>query len=270
MENQDKGFTKVPHSIGDVLSLLDLTAREFRVAWLIIRLIYGCHTKWARIILADLQAAGISQSHAKEVRNRLLEKEILLQNGNKEEYRLNTEYKVSISEDKLTSGSNRLRKLISKHLAKESSQNRYPNLPQKETSLLPEEESYPSQNGNIEYLPNEEHSASKKQGFSSPKDILNIAKYTDRKRIGSSKVRDEEIDPDTFEPQNPAEYEMITTYRELGDTRKSFPFYLWALYQGLPAYNFRELREDILGTPNVENKGALFVVKVKEYFKNAA
>ena len=67
-DNLTEGFSRIPHSLFNVLLLLELTSRERRVMELILRLTYGClGQRWAKFNLSDLQVVGIGKNHAREV-----------------------------------------------------------------------------------------------------------------------------------------------------------------------------------------------------------
>lgn len=270
MENFDKGFTQLPHSIGNILPLINLTGRGYKVIDIVIRLTYGCNRRWAKLKQHDLQIVDIAPNHAKEVLTSLLNNRIIIKNGNKKEYRLNEEYITSTFTQKVENKLAGLRELVGKQLAKETYRNGNNILPEKGSFNLPNREVTTSQNSNKNGLPKREILASEEHNFSTPKDILNKSKYIDKKKDNTYKVGSKTIDPDFFIPRNPTEFEMIETFRRLeGEKKESFPFYLSALKKGLPEDKFREFRENILRTPKVKNKGALFVKKVKEYFENA-
>lgn len=271
MENFSKGFTQLPHKIGNILPLLDLTEREYRVILLIIRLTYGCNRRWAKLKQADLQTVNITPNHAKEVNESLLDKKVIVKNENKKEFRLNEEYLTSSKvTEEITYQLERLQTLVGRHLDSQTSLKSNKSIPNSGSKEFPNTEDTSSQIGNNEGLPNQEVLATNSGYFDASKDILNKRKYKDIKDRDSYKRLRQNINPDAFFPNNETEFEMFESFKLIdGANPDSFSFYIWALQGGLPASKFREFREDILRTRKIKNKGAVFVTKVKEYFREA-
>lgn len=269
METFSKGFTRVPHKISNVLPLLNLTEREQRVVALIIRLTYGCNRRWIQLKQADLQIVNITPSHAKEVRNSLINKKIIIQKECKREYRINEDYIASSEvEKKISCQLEKLRILIGRQLNSQTSLKSNKSLTESGSTEFPNMEDSDYQIGNNKQLPNEEVSATNNNVFNSPKDILNKDKYKDIKDRFSYNRSEKHINPNGFYPQNETEFEMFESFRLIDNANPdSFSFYISTLQKGLPARKFREFREDILRTPKIKNKGSVFVTKVQQYFE---
>lgn len=273
MENFYKGFTRLPHKIGNILPLLDLTARQRRVVDLIIRLTYGCQKRWAKLNLADLQVVGIAPPHAGKVIDGSLSKSIIVQNGKTKEYRLNEDYLTSEVTNKVSFKLEKLRNLVKRQLAKDSYQTGNKEVTEQVTEELPKEEDLAYQSSNDKELPDWEVSDSKQHGFSTPKDILNKEL---KKEIDSSKIADnsfrvgsvtsKKVDPTYFAPSNETEYAAKTAWEQIEpDNPDSFGFYLWAMKQGLSSSKFFEFSSEIKADSTIKNKGAVFNNKIREY-----
>ena len=84
------GFVPLPRPLFDGLLAADLTKRQLKVLLLVARLNYCCRdSAWAKLRPADLAAVGIGPSHAGASLKGLLAAEVLVQNGQRPEYRLN-------------------------------------------------------------------------------------------------------------------------------------------------------------------------------------
>lgn len=271
MEEFTKGFTRVLHKIDNILPLINLNKREYKVVLLIIRLTYGCQRRWAKLKLADLQIVGIAPPHARKVIEDLLFKSIIVQNGQTKEFRLNEEYLASEVTKKVSFKLEKLRTLVGRHLTKKSYQISNKNVTNVVTNPLPKEEVFGYQTGNNEGLPKREILSSQEHDFSTPKDILNkelnkdiessIAVKNPYKQ--SEQVR---VNPEFFAPSNETEYAAKTAWEQLEPNNPgSFGFYLWAIKQGLPAQKFYEFASEIKQNPIIKNKGAVFNKKVRDY-----
>jgi phage replication O-like protein O len=268
MENFNKGFTQIPHKVGNLMPLLNLTSRQWRVVHLIIRLTYGCNKRWAKLKQADLWVCSISAEHAKEVLEPLVRSKIIEKNGNKKEYRLNEEYLDSELTKQVSFNLEDLRNLVKEQLIGKHYQTRSKKLPKIVTNkFLPKEEGS-SQSGQEINLPKTELLDSESTDFDIQKDRLNKKKYNDRKNSSTSKKLElsPDTNPDFFNPATEAQYEMFQAFLILdGGNPNSFRFYIQTLNNGLPASKFRDFKNEILRTPKVKNKGALFVKMVKQY-----
>ncbi len=274
MDNFNKGHTQLPHKLGNVLLLIDLTEREQKVIYLLIRLTYGCQKRWAKLKFADLKVVGIDPPHVREVIEPLLAKEIVAQNGKTKEFRVNEEYLCSKVTEKVTNRLAKLGKLVGKQLKKN-----YQNSNQKVTEIvttpLPKKEVSGYQNSNVEGLPRKEDLNSDNNDFATPKDILNkkLNKPIDKGFIGgnNSFKRSEQIrrvNPQFFPPQNETEYAAKYAWEQIEpDNPDSFRFYIWAVKQGLPTQKFYDFAAEIKNDRRIENKGAVFVTKVKKYLE---
>lgn len=267
MENFNKGFTVLPHWLGNILQFLDLTKRQYQVVLLIIRLSHGCNRRWAKLKPYHLQILGITPPHASEVLCPLINKKIIEQRNENKEFRVNEEYLRKVIVPQLGLHLEMLQELVGRQLSKKPSQISIKNLPKVVVKEFPNWEGQDSQNSNIETFLNREGLGSENGTFTDSKDTINKNKYNDTKDQDSYKRSKKHIKPDAYYPQNETEYEMFESFRLLDDSNSdSFSFYIWALQKGLPASKFRDFREDILRTPSIKNKGSVFVRKVKEYF----
>lgn len=269
MENFDKGFSPLPHWLGNILPFLGLSQRQYQSVLLIIRLTYGCNRKWAKLKPYYLQILNIAPSHAGEVLRPLISKKIIEQRSCNKEFRINEEYLRKVITPKLLTHLEALRELVGRQLSKKPSQISIKKLPKIVIEKFPNQESNDSQSSNNEALPNREVLGLENDLFAIPKDILNKRKHNDTKDRFSYKWSGTHITPDSFYPQNETEFEMFESFKLLDNSNPdSFSFYISTLKKNLPASKFREFREDILRTPQIKNKGSVFVKKVKEYFEN--
>lgn len=275
MENFSKGYTQVPHKIGNILPLIDLTARQKRVVDLVIRLTYGCQKRWAKLRFSDLQIVNIAPSHAGNIMFSLLKQKIIIQNGTTKEYRLNEEYLSSEVTKNVSFQLEKLRTLIGKQLDKRGYQIGKQKVTKEVTDILPEEKDLSYQNGNDEGLPKREDSDLKRPEFTTPKDILNkeLKKEIDSGNIADdsfkgSSIIHKRINPEFFAPTNDLEYAAKTAWEQIEpENPDSFGFYLWAMKQGLPADKFFEFSSEIKDDMKIKNKGAVFNKKVQDYLE---
>jgi hypothetical protein len=73
----------------DILLCADLTKRDLLILLLVARLTYGCRgVHWASVRQRDLAAVGIGANHAQQCMQALLARGLLVQNGERPEYRL--------------------------------------------------------------------------------------------------------------------------------------------------------------------------------------
>lgn len=273
-DNFSKGHTQLPHKLGNILLLIDLTEREQKVVYLIIRLTYGCQKRWAKLKFADLRIIGITPSHAKEVIEPLLVKDIVVQNGKTKEFRINEEYLCSKVTEKVNNRLAKLGKLVGKQLKKDY-QNSNQEVTKVVTAPLPKKEVSSYQNSNVEGLPRKEDLDSDNNDFATPKDILNkkinipidkgfIVDNNSFKRSG----RIPKVNPQFFAPTNSTDYAALVAFNELEpDNPDSFGFYIWAAKRGLPEAKFYEFASEIKNDKRIQNKGAVFVTKVKNYLE---
>lgn len=140
---KNAGFTKFSHKLLNGLLEAELNAREYKVVLLTQRLTEGCHREWAELRLCDFQSAGIGPTHIKEVKKKMLSKGLILQNGDKQEYKNNEAY---FYKDNVVK--NRLVSLVGKHLKRKSSQKGNIYVPIPVIDVLPEREELYSQIGN--------------------------------------------------------------------------------------------------------------------------
>lgn len=277
MENDNfgRGHTQVPHKIGNLLPLLGLNGRAYRVVSLIIRLTYGCQRRWAKLKYADLQVVGIAAPHAHAVIDSLISKSIITQNGTTKEYRLNEEYLSSEVTKTVSPELEKLRSLVGRQLKKQSYQSSNQDVAKSVTEALPKEENLGYQSSNDKGLLDREVTASNNSGFVSLKDNLNkkINKSIDKEFIGNTSSREgseykQKVNPYAFFPMDERAVEAKNAWLQLEpDKMESFDFYLWAVEQDLPASKFREFTQDIKADRKIRNKGAAFVTRVKEYLK---
>lgn len=274
MEDFNKGFIHIPHHIYNVLPLINLSLRERRAIDLIIRLTYGCHLEWVKLKQADFSTVKIGPTHAKNVINRLIEKEIIIKNKNNSSYKLNENFIATKLTQLVTNDLDRLRKLVGMQLKKRYSQIGNSETTDLITQNLPYKEEQNYQNSNTNSLPNVEVSASDSVGLLEIKDILNINKYTSDKdiEIADNNFSFKDINPDTFTPETNGEYEAHECWKRLEPhNKKSFlTTYLSAYRQGLPLNLFGQYASEIEQDPSIQNRGAVFNAKVREYFDRKA
>lgn len=267
-DNFSKGHTQIPHWLFHCLLLLDLTKRDLKVVLLLIRLTYGCQKKWAKLRQCDLKTIGINENHAKEVLIRLLEEKVIVLNEKINAYSVNEELPKlgSLSYDSL-------RTLVAKQLG--SSQKRNYKVPQIGSNRFPQKEEPTSQNGKITPFPNRELSISDNKGFTTPKDILKINKYSDKDTIADnnpSKNDYKVLNPKDFIPNNEGEAAAYEAWNQL-EYNNPLAFtttYYTAYKKGLPPYLFYQFVSEIKQDENIKNKGAIFNNKVASYFEQKA
>ncbi len=266
------GFTKVPHSIGNGLLLLDLNARQLKVTWLIIRLTYGCNQKWAKIKLNDLKIVNIAPPHANKIITSLISEDIIIQNGRTKEFRLNEEYIAKEHHIQVNFRTDNLNRLIGKHLTKKI----YQKGNQKVTELviheLLEEEDFDYQKSNDEGLPIQEILDSQKGNLTPLKDILNkrLNKPIDNSIAFNNFSKNIEqrltVHPNTFKPANSDEYTALEAWQRIEPQNpNSFPLYLSAIGRGLPSGLLLEFASEIEQDNSIKNRGAVFNKKVTDY-----
>lgn len=257
---EQSGFTGIPHSVLDGLVLMGLSKREMVLSLLVARLTYGCHRQWAALKQADLVVIGVSASHAKEVISTATANGALVQNGKTGEYKLGELY---VGE---TANSQRLRKLIGKHIAPSASQNSNPKVTEQVTDNLPKKEDATSQNGNPNDFPKRELSRSDKGIVPQPKDSdKDKYKETDKDSpIANKKYPN----PNTFKPNNAAQEAALYAWKTLEPNQPdSFSVYLKFVKNGLSSDIIYRITSEIKQDPTVRNKGALFNTKAYEYLR---
>lgn len=273
MDNFNKGFTQLPHKVLNILPLLNLTGRQQKLVFLIIRLTYGCNKRWAKLKLSDLQVINIAPPHARKIIDSLVSKILILKNGKTKEYRLNEEYLASEVTKQVNSKLEQLRDLVKRQLAKDSYQISNKEVTKLVRVGLPKEKNLGYQNSKNEGLPYREVSDSKHHDFVTPKDILNKEL---NKEIESSNIADnsfkgrsktsKKVNPAYFAPSNEVEFAAKTAWEQIEPNNPdSFGFYLWAIKQELPSSKFFEFASEIKADPTIKNKGAVFNNKVREY-----
>ena len=191
---KNKGFTHIPHVALDSLLVLGLNKREVNTILLIIRLTYGCHRTWARLIQADLEVVGVGSSHAKETLAALLSKTLILQNAKTKEFKLNEEILASILTETVSFRLDKLAHLIGRNLPRKTSQNGNTNVTEMVSSKLPKQEVSSSQNSNIDSLPKQENLASENPTSAESKDIvkekiINTVKESNGNKNSSNKEK---------------------------------------------------------------------------------
>lgn len=264
MESISKGFLSIPHRVGDVLPYLDLTERQWRIVWLIIRLTYGCQRHWVKLKLCDFAVVRISSYHIRKVINPLLNKEIILNNSHKKEYRINEEYLATEFTELVSFELERLAKLIGRNLRNKTYQNGKEKLTKSVNEDLPKGEISTYQTGK-----------KANHGSASLKDIIkNKSKNSDKyKEIADIKIsyktngKDRDINPNYFSPITEGEYTAKDIWSKLEpDNPDSFNFYLYASKK-LPRGLLYQFMSEIQHDKSVKNKGAVFVNKVQAYLK---
>ncbi len=249
----ETGFTRLPHALLNVLIFIDLTQRQWLVILVVLRLSYGCRQRWATLKLIDFEYVGIDNTHIREVIDPLIDKKILLWEREFHRFRINEEYIILDLGKELGKQLAGLSELIWRNLSQRSSQNGNRKLTNLVTKELPEGEYSDYQYGNFV----EPDVASSKDKF----------KYRIKKDKGGIPYKGR--DPNMFVPMNSGEEKALETWEKLeSDKPDSFDFYLNAHRKGLPNDRFDYYAEDILSDPKIKNKGAAFVRKVEEYFKN--
>jgi phage replication O-like protein O len=269
-DNFSKGHTQVPHWIFHCLLLTDLSKRELKVVLLVIRLTLGCQKKWAKIKQRDLSIIGVGETHAKEVLSTLLETKIILLNEKTQTYGLNEEFLNSQLTKSVSINS--LDRLIGKQLLKESYQNGKEELTETVSKNLPNKEVSTSQDSKLITLPKQEVLRSSNDGFTTPKDILKINKYSDKDIVAdnnSSNSDYEFLNPKNFTPSNEGEAAALYAWENLEPNNPfAFKTTYYAVYKkGLPAFLFYQFTSEIKQDPTIKNLGAIFNNKVSGYFE---
>ncbi len=270
-DNFSKGHTQIPHWLFHCLLLLDLSERDWKVTMLLIRLTYGCQKKWAKLRQCDLKTVGINENHAKEVLIRLLEEKVIVLNEKIDAYAVNEEL------PKLGSlHYESLRALVTKQLVKtDSSQNGNYKLPEMGSNTFPQKEEPTSQNGKITPFPNRELLSSDNRGFTTPKDILKINKYSDKYDVAVNNTSQDGfqvIAPKGFQPSNEGEAAAYEAWKQLEHNNLlAFSTTYYANYKkGLPAPLFYQFVSEIKQDETIKNRGAVFNNKAKSYFEQRA
>ena len=270
-DNFSKGHTQIPHWLFHCLLLLDLSERDWKVTMLLIRLTLGCQKKWAKLRQCDLKAVGIKENHAKEVLIRLLDAKIIVLNEKIDAYAVNEEL-PNLGSLRYES----LRALVTKQLLKtETSQNGNYKLPEMGSNTFPQKEEPASQIGKITPFPNRELLSSVNKGFTSPKDILNISKYSDTYSVAVNNTSTDEfqvIAPKGFQPSNEGEAAAYEAWNQLEHNNLlAFSTTYYAAYKkGLPASLFYQFVSEIKQDETIKNRGAIFNSKVTSYFEQKA
>lgn len=270
MEKTDKGFTPIPHDLLNALLVSNLTKRELKVVLLIIRLTYGCHKKWAYLKQNDLRTVRISETHAKGVFESLSAASTIVKNGKSKQYKVVEDFFISRVPKTGSFELERLTKVIGSNLPRSTSQNGNEELPKSVRQNLPNKELVSSQNSNTYPFPNREVSTSNNKGFSTPKDIIKYKfKNNDKESIVDDSTKKdgvEDINPHSFIPQNSTESEAHRAWETIEPQNPtSFGFYIWAGRMGLPYYKFGEFTSEIMDSPKIRNKGAVFVKLVTDF-----
>jgi len=263
MQNEG-GFTKISNMMLHGILLNDFTKRELKILLLTARLTYGCHRKWVRFIFADLKIVGIKQSHAKEVIEQMLQKNILVKNNKTGEYRINEDFLI-VEAGKKENLVAILKIVIGKNLTHKASQNRNSDVPFSGSEPFPKEEVEPSQNGNKKPFPNREVLGSENSDFLQAKDKdIKDNKKSDKESIADYKI----VNPKNFSPSNEDEYSALEAWKRIEPHNPaSFNFYLKAIKRGFPSSLFFQFASEIEQDPSIENKGRVLNAKVTEYMK---
>ncbi|MBI5452867.1 replication protein [Candidatus Gottesmanbacteria bacterium] len=271
LEFIDKGFTKIPNVIFNAILFNNLLQRDLEVILFIFRLTYGCRDqKWAILRQCDLQIIRISETHAKEVLGRLLQRNIIVQNNKTNEFRVNENCLISKAPKRGHRIFEKLRALIGKQLFETSLDGKV-ELPETGSSPFPQEEVPTSQIGNFSYFPNQEVLASNNKGFATPKDILKRKKYSDKDIFADNNFSSNRTiyDPKSFVPKNDGQAAALTAWEAL-EPHNPLAFtttYLATYNKGLPTNLFYIFVSEIKQS-NVKNPGAVFQAKAKEWVKN--
>lgn len=266
MEDFNKGFIHIPHSIYNSLPITDLTIRERRVIDLIIRLTYGCHVQSVKLKYADFSIVNIKPSHIKKVILSLLDRQIILRNEKTKEYRINNSYFTSKATDEMHNNLKKLRTLVGIQISIQKGKDKFTT---EATEALPILEEPFSLVGNSTSFPEREELNYDSTDFSRPKDIIKIFKNSDKDiDIADINISSKKIDPDEFVPSDSGEYLAHETWKRLEpNNKKSFSTtYLHAYKRNLPEGLFGQFASEIEQDPSIKNKGAVFNRKVQEYF----
>ena len=270
-DNFSKGHTQIPHWLFHCLLLLDLSERDWKVTMLLIRLTLGCQKKWAKLRQCDLKTVGINENHAKEVLIRLLEQKVIVLNEKINAY--------SVNEELPNLGSfhyDTLRALVTKQLLKvETSQKGNYKLPEMGSNTFPQKEEPTSQNGKITPFPNRELLSSDNKGFTSPKDILNISKYSDKYSVAVNNTSQDGfqvIAPKGFQPSNEGEAAAHEAWNQLEHNNLlAFSTTYYRAYKlGLPPALFYQFVSEIKQDESIKNRGAVFNSKLDGYLEQKA
>lgn len=248
------GFTRFSHDLLNGILQSSLNARELKVVLLIHRLTEGCHREWAVVRQCDFQSAGIGPTHIEEVKRLMISKGVMLQNGEKQEYKNNGAFFYINKEIP-----NRLVTLVGKHLRKRPYPKGNANLPVPVIDTLPNREVLYSQIGN---MPSLESATPKDNGKDK---IKNNDKDID--------IGDEQKDFNTIiqNPTTKKEADAVSLWEMLEPNRpESFGIYLKAVNHVSTNALFQyvsEIKQDEKIAPI--NRGKVFTVKVyKQIFAN--
>lgn len=248
------GFTRFSHELLNGIIVSDLTTREIKIVLLIQRLSSGCHREWATLKQSDFQGAGITPNHIEEVKKPLLEMGVIVQNGEKPEYKINEDYFMKAEENPT-----RLTKLIGSHLPKRNSQKRKATIPKEGISDIPKWEEAGSQDGN---------STSHDLALMKDKFIDKI-KNTDKDiSIG---VEDRTYAEIIENPQTKIETHAVELHQMLEpDNVQSLSYYLKILHR-VSVNRLYPIAREIKDDPNVakQNMGKLFVYKTYHIYQES-
>jgi hypothetical protein len=255
IDNFSKGFTQIPHIVGNILPCLSLSSREYRTVLIIIRLTYGCGRGWAYLNNNDLTIGNIAPPHAGKVIKGLLKKKVVVKNKTtKKEYRLNEKLLKKLSKKESAPNLEKFGKLVGKNLyiKRTYGSGNDPIATMRKSRLL-EKEYIGYQNGNKKGLPKRKHLASQNSEIDTTID----------KEI--QKDKDKAIDnrnPHLFVAQSSTQFAAQEAWKKLEPHNPdSFGFYLSMAKKGLPECKFYELCKEIELDRKINNKGAAFVKK---------
>ncbi len=223
----------------------------------------GCHRQWADIKQTNLQTIGISPSHAREVITSATQKSLIVQNGNKSQYKLGNFRAAS------TVRAEKLRRLIGKNLIRSSSQKGNSFIAKPVTYNFPDLEFPPAQYSNVHSFPKQEVLRSSDDQFGQPKDNdKDNFKETDKETgFADKKLQD----PNSFMPTNASQAAALEAWKALEpDQPGSFGIYLHFVKLGLVADMFHRFMSEIRQDPTIKNKGAVFNKKASEYLASKA
>lgn len=277
-ESINNGRVYLDYFYLNALILGGFQLRDIRVCALIIRLTLACKgSDWATVQQKDLSVIGVSDSHAAEVLQSLVERKIIIKRPYVDNsYQINHAYFLSVTE-KNPNRFEQLRALVGLHLfPHKASRGGKSKPPKKVAAFLPAEEEEPSHERSTYHLPPREVYRSKSSGFEQVKDTLERIRTTDRTMglIGSSKNSSYRksglLSPEEFWQQisNPLEEAAYDAWKRLEPYRpSSFGLYVSLLKRGLPLEFFENVSKEISLDKGVEDKGKVFNYRAQEYLR---
>lgn len=275
----DAAFTMIPQFTLDWLILAKLNDTHRRIALLVIRLTYGCHRQWAMLKGADLQATGINPAHAREALESFMITGVLIQNGTNRQFRLDEAKMKLLVKNSDQKKQKRLKNSISAQLKDYIHQVGNGPVTKEEMSSTRTWKPSIIPDGNSSGFPAEELQTRKHSEKPITKDTSNIPIKDIPKdnligvrsgkgftKVGDRPYRSKE-NPFTYGALNATEQAAKEICIQIEtDPQNSFAFYRSAIKnKNVTAQILYDLRDEVLASPNIKNKGAAMNVMIQQF-----